>query len=218
MPPLVNVPASSEHVLYVFYVFENTQPTKHLDRANEHLANLVYLQQFCSKCEIISDIEQVCIQCWKLIHSFWDEPVGNVLGYLCEFRSWVEKIIVIAHNANAFDLHFIPKRDIFPKWQVELIMNAMKIMCMWVESLVFLDSVSFLPFALRNLPEAFGLTVAKSWYTLYFNTRANLDYIGKIPDISYYGVDEMSAIERNEFLAWYEDQKDDFIDNRRVLE
>ena len=68
--------------------------------------------------------------------------------------------------------------------------------------LVFLDSVSFLPFPLRKLPETFGLTVAKSWYPHYSNTRANLDYVGNIPVIKYYGVDEMSASERNEFLAW----------------
>ena len=89
-------------------------------------------------------------------------------------------------------------------------MNGLKIMCMRVEHLVFLDSVSFLPFTLRNLPEAFGLTVAKSWYPHYFNTRANLEYVGKIPGITYYGLDEMSASERNEFLAWYEGQDEVF--------
>ena len=62
---------------------------------------------------------------------------------------------------------------------------------------MFLASISFLPFALRKLPETFGLTVAKSWYMHYFNTRPNLDYVGKIPDISYYGVKEMSASERS---------------------
>ena len=87
---------------------------------------------------------------------------------------------------------------------------------MRVEHLVLLDSVSFLPFALRKLPEAFGLTVAKSWYPHYFNTLANLDYIGNIPDITYYGVDEVSGSERNEFLAWYEGQKDEVFINRRV--
>ena len=97
------------------------------------------------------------------------------------------KIVVIAHNAKAFDLHFILNRAFLMKWQVELIMNGLKIMCMRVEHLVFLDSASFLPFALRKLPEAFGLTVGKSWYPHYFNMRANLDYLGNIPDIAYYG-------------------------------
>ena len=75
----------------------------------------------------------------------------------------------------------------------------------------------FLPFALRKLREAFGLTVAKSWYPRYFNTRAYIDYVGKIPNISYYGVDEMSASERSDFVAWYEGQnKVEVFDNRRV--
>ena len=78
---------------------------------------------------------------------------------------------------------------------------------------MFLDSVSFLPIALRKLPEAFGPTVAMSWYPHYFNTRVILEYVGKNPD-----VDEMGASERNKFLVWYEGQKDEVFDNKRVLE
>ena len=89
---------------------------------------------------------------------------------------------------------------------------------MRVEHLVFLDSVPFLPFAVRKLPESFGLSIANYWYTHYINTRANLDYVGKIPDITYNGVDEMSGSERNEFLAWYEGQKHVVFDNIRVQE
>ena len=89
---------------------------------------------------------------------------------------------------------------------------------MRVEHLVFLDSVSLLPFALRKLPEVFGPTVAYSWYPHYFNTRANLDYLGKIPDLSYYSVYEMSGSERKDFFAWYEGQKDEVFDKKRQLE
>jgi len=133
-----------------------TQNTKRSDTTNEHVPNLVCLQQFCSKCENISEIRQECIQCGKRVHSFLDDPVGDMLKYLCESRPWTEKIVVIAHNAMAFDLHFILNRAILIKWKVELIMNGLKIMCMRVEHLVFLDSVSILPFALRKLPEALG--------------------------------------------------------------
>ena len=56
--------------------------------------------------------------------------MGDTLSYLCESRPWVEKIVVIAHNTKAFDFHFILNRAIVLKWQVELIMNGMKIMCM----------------------------------------------------------------------------------------
>ena len=37
---------------------------------------------------------------------------------------------------------------------------------------------------------------------------ANLDYVAKIRNITYYGVDEMIVSERKEFLALYEVQKD----------
>jgi len=73
-----------------------------------------------------------------------------------------------------------------------------------MEHLLFLDSVSFLHRSLRKIPEAFGLAASKSWYPLYFNTVKNLDYIGLIPDASYYGTNEMSETERRDFLAWYE--------------
>ena len=76
-----------------------------------------------------------------------ERSCGSMLSYLYESQPWVEKIVVIAHNAKAFDLHFILNRAIRLKWQVELIMNGMKIMCKRVEHLVFLDGVSFLPFA-----------------------------------------------------------------------
>ena len=74
-------------------------------------------------------------------------------------------------------------------------------MCMKLDHLVFLDSVSFLPCPLHKLPEAYGLTASKSWYPHYFNTEGNLNYIGLIPDVSYYGVDEMGEAERSEFIA-----------------
>jgi hypothetical protein len=68
------------------------------------------------------------------------------------------------------------------------------------------------------LPEAFGLQVSKSWYPHYFNTEENLDYIGTILDITYYGASEMAESERIDFLEWYEGQKVEVFDNRRVLE
>jgi len=85
---------------------------------------------------------------------------------------------------------------------------------MTVHHLTFLDSISFLPMALRKLPEAFGLIACKSWYAHFFNTQANRDYFGPIPGIEEYGADQMSE---SEFMAWYDTQKDKVFDNRHVL-
>ena len=83
-----------------------------------------------------------------------------MLTCLCKPRPWVKKIVAIAHNAKAFDLHFNLNRAVLLKWQPELIVNGLKIMCMKMQYLVFLESVSFLPFPLCKLPEAFGPSVS----------------------------------------------------------
>ena len=142
---------------------------------------------------------------------------GELLSYLTEPRPWANKIIDIAYNAKSFDLHFILNRAILFKWKPYLIMNGLKIMCMKMEHQVFSDSVSFLLFPPGRLPEAFCVTVAKSWYPHYFNTEDNIDYIGPLAGVSYCVVNEMDEGERNEFLEWYATQKPPF-DNRRVLE
>ena len=83
--------------------------------------------------------------------------MGELLLYLLQPRPRANKIVAIAHNAKAFDLHFIMNRAIMLKSKPELIMRGLKIMCMKMEHMVFLDSVSFLPCALRKPPKAFGL-------------------------------------------------------------
>ena len=123
MRPLVNAQTYNEHVLHVFYDFENMQDTKHSDKKNVHVPNLVCLQQFCSKCENISDMELDCVQCGKRKHSFWDDPEGDTLISLCESRPWIEKLIVIAHIAEAFDLHFTLNIAFLLNLEVELNMN-----------------------------------------------------------------------------------------------
>jgi len=84
--------------------------------------------------------------------------------------------------------------------------------------MIFIDSLSYLLMPLRKLPEAFGISVTKSWYPHHFNTKTNLDYVGPFTDVSYFGADEMSPSERREFMTWYDDQKNKVFDNRLVLE
>jgi hypothetical protein len=95
-------------------------------KRQQHVPNLVCVQQFCSQCEDNPDIDQDCPQCGKRKHSFWEDPVGDLLTYLCKTRSWANRVIAIAHNAKAFDLQFILSRAIFLKWRPELIMNGIK--------------------------------------------------------------------------------------------
>jgi len=104
------------------------------------------------------------------------------------------------------------------KWKPELILNGLQIVSMNIEQMLFIDSVSYLPMPLRKLLEAFGLVATKSWYPHYFNKDTNLKYVGPIPDVSYFGVDEMSISERRESMTWYDDQKNKVFKNKLVLE
>ena len=156
------------------------------------------------------------MRCGQRKHSFWDDPLGELLLYVREPRPLANKILTITHNAKFFDLHFFLNRAIMLNWKPELIRSGLKIMCIKMEHLVLLDNVSLLPFTLRKLPETFGLSASKSWYPHYFNTEENLNYVGTIPNISFYGVDEMREDERKEFLVWYESQRYDTSWNRTV--
>jgi len=112
MPPLKDVlPSAGDKVLYVFYDFETIQTTRYSDKAALHIPALVCLQQFCSQCEYAEN----CVRCGKRKHLFWTDPEGDMLSYLCEPHPWANKIVAIAHNAKAFDLHFIPNTAILLK-------------------------------------------------------------------------------------------------------
>ena len=45
------------------------------------------------ECEDVEDTERDCARCGKRKHTFWDEPVADMLPSLCEQRPWVNKII-----------------------------------------------------------------------------------------------------------------------------
>ena len=129
MRPLKDaLPPAGDKVLYVFYDFETTQNTRYTDAANLHVLNLVYVQQFCSRCEDQGYVVD-CVRCGRRKYSFWEDPAGELLSYLTEPHPWANGIVAIAHNANALDLHFILNRAILLKWKPELIMNRLKIMC-----------------------------------------------------------------------------------------
>jgi len=131
--PLKDVlPDASDKVLYVFYDFETTQNTKYSNKATLHVPDLVYVHQFCSRCEDAEDCGE-CVRCGQRKHSFWDDPLRDMLTYLCKPRPSADKIVAIAHNAKAFDLHFILNRAILLKWKPERIMSGLKIMCMKME-------------------------------------------------------------------------------------
>ena len=75
-----------------------------------HVPNLVCIEQFCSRCENIRDINIDCKQYGTLKHAFGDDPVGDLFIYLCKSRPLCDQIVVIAHKAKEFDLRFFTQQ------------------------------------------------------------------------------------------------------------
>ena len=120
--------------------------------------------------------------------------------------------VAIAHNARAFDGHFIlgycVQNGIYPN----VVYSGSKIMKMTIEQgigLRFIDSLSHLPLPLRKLPSALklGTTVRKGDFPHLATCRENAEYVGPYFDASFYGIDSRSSEERSEFLQWHAQKK-----------
>ena len=72
--------------------------------------------------------------------------------------------------------------------------------------------------ALEKFPKTFGLTEMKKGFWCHkFNSRENNEYIGSMPDRSYYSPEFFSDSKRQEFDIWYENQKNEIFDFKKEL-
>ena len=121
-----------------------------------------------------------------------------------------------AHSLRSYDsfliLDYLYKNAIIPS----IIPNGSKNMSIEVPhyKMKFLDSINFIPTALKNLPKMFGLSeLAKGYFPHLFNTKANQNVkLDHLPDESYYSPDSMKSDDRAKFKAWYDENKDQPFD------
>ncbi|KAG8170641.1 hypothetical protein JTE90_011559 [Oedothorax gibbosus] len=116
----------------------------------------------------------------------------------------------IAHNMKGFDGQFILRWLLERGHEPSVIPQGSKLMCVDFSplSIKLIDSFNFLPMALSQFPKTFGITeLEKGYFPHLFNTAENQDYIGPLPDASYYSTDTMSVTARENFFAWYKERK-----------
>jgi hypothetical protein len=102
--------------LYIFFDMECTQDPEKFDASFENVPNLVCVQQMCSKCEAVDDVNVDCEQCGKRVHTFWHDPVGKFIDYLRLSRLFADTIFVISHNSRAYDAQFLLRRFLELMW------------------------------------------------------------------------------------------------------
>jgi len=149
-----------------------------------------------------------------------DGEMKEFKGESCieDFVKWVEdlqemsgrKLIVVAHNFKGYDSYFLLEeyynQMILPKQLV----NGAKILFMSVGNIHFKDSLCFLPMALAEFTNTFGLDeLKKGFFPHFFNRSENQQYVGPLPEPHYYDPDGMSPQRKKEFDKWYNERKEE---------
>ena len=145
-----------------------------------------------------------------------------------EFCQWLlqdqhSNFTAIAHNSKAYDAYFIYnyllENSIIPE---PIIFSGSKIMYMKVGrnlNMRIIDSLNFLPMPLANFPKCFELDeLKKGFFPHYFNIPENQEVVlDKLPDVEYYDPDSMSSSHREEFMIWYNREKNNYFDFKKEI-
>ena len=216
---------SLKSILYIFYDLECRQESvigyKDEEGAKmypikEHEPNLCVFQQKCDQCIENEDLYfcQICKLSTNILKG--DEIIPKFLQHVLKVRKIFNKVIVIAHNGQAYDHQFILHYILKKKTQLspELIMRGTKILAMYLSNVKFIDSINYFPMALSKLPKAFDLpsVLKKGYFPYLFNTKENEKYVGKLPALEFYSPDTMKTEERDIFLKWYSEHKNYIFD------
>ncbi|XP_034236318.1 uncharacterized protein LOC117642344 [Thrips palmi] len=133
--------------------------------------------------------------------------MSQFITYLQSFGAKTE-LLIVAHNAKAFDAVFVLQELVARRLKPELVLNGAKILNMKLNTWSFIDSLMFLPMPLSALPKAFGLTeLKKGYFPFLANTREYYNYEGApFPEREMYCVSGMKAQSAIEFNRWYDEQ------------
>ena len=81
-----------------------------------------------------------------------------------------------------------------------------------------IDSFNHLPMSLSKLPRAFGLDeIKKGYFAHLFNIEQNPNYLGPYPDAKLYSPELMTVENREIFLNWYKEKKEDVFDFKQEM-
>ncbi|XP_031355210.1 uncharacterized protein LOC116179552 [Photinus pyralis] len=195
--------------VFVFYDFECRQDEQFENRPNTyvHIPNLCVAQHVCKTCIVNNkDINMPCDNCGNRQHIFKTAPVDELLSLVSSLAKKNRDVVAIAHNSKGYDSIFILKEMMKTPsaWNPEIIATGTKITSLACNNNIrFIDSLNFIPIPLSAFPKTFNFEGSKGHFPHFFNTVANQDYVGPMPAPHFYGCDEMSAKNREDFLEWY---------------
>ncbi|KAB0799442.1 hypothetical protein PPYR_07322 [Photinus pyralis] len=199
----------SKDFVFVFYDFECRQDEQFENRVDTyvHVPNLCVAQQLCKSCITTNtNINIPCDKCGPRQHIFKQDPVNELLSLVSSLARKSRDVVAIAHNSKGYDSIFILKEMMKTPsaWNPDIIATGTKITSLTCNNNVrFIDSLNFMPVPLSALPKTFSFPGCKGYFPHFFNTLENANYIGPLPAPHFYGAEEMSAKNREDFLKWY---------------
>ena len=199
------------HYSYVFYdieTFKEDTPTNNFGFLFRPV--VIVSQQVCTKCintEIEND-DYYCdgeLGCGPRTRVFSDlNNCANLfLDFLDKFHKDTKKsntVTVVSHNGSAFD-NVIMFNSVLHRNDFE-VSNVLKrqtsLLSMTLNnSIHFRDSCLYLKTSLKKMPKIFGIEdrLKKTDFPYNFLTEATWDYIGPIPDLSFFETDGKTPAE-----------------------
>src|SRR6266436_1300524 len=210
--------------VFVFYDFECFIDTTNGNKI--HQPNLCCVNVVCDYCwnnDSQKKIYKYCQQCKGEENEFVGiDCVDQFLKYLFtdldyklkQLKQSTQlkdniKVKVIAHNSKSYDSQFIINYFLKNNVKPTIIKKGSKILSLQYKNFNFIDSLSFLPMPLKNLPKTFGIeNCEKGDFPHLFNTPENwYKQLDTLPHINYYQINLKKPIERLEFIKWYNNNK-----------
>ena len=192
-----------------------------------HEPDLLCSLVVCNKCYLAANVREkdvdgiflplkqgdcaTCLEYRKEFHGRscvkdFGDYLYNTLGPNVIVQDSDAVIRVFAHNFKGYDGRFV-LRDLFNR-QMEsqkLIMQGSKITCLKVANITFQDSLNLFQCALSKLPKSFSFEqrCMKGMFPFLFNTPEHAGYIGKTPDISFYGYDSKKPADQDQLRKFH---------------
>lgn len=155
----------------------------------------------------------------QIYHNFDDETLDVVeqfLDFLLNTGPQNILTVVISHNGGRYDIHMCLERLHDKNVPVNLIMTGLKIYSAEIRGnhtrqVIFKDSCNFFCGPLSGLPKTFGIqniVKDKPFFPHYYNKKENLNIVrSSLPPTKYYGVKYLKPKTREDFINWYNTNK-----------
>jgi G:T-mismatch repair DNA endonuclease (very short patch repair protein) len=188
---------------------------RHRGKSQTHVNSIVYDPVHnVHRCTLGEHIMEQHYFGQNIIGRFYDDAAK--LSKQPEGRANKDKpmrlVVAIAHNSRGYDSQFLLRHLYSHRIKPDnVFQKGMKLISLHVTPhLRFEDSFSFLSFPLSNFPKAFDLPedVSKQYFPYLLNTPENQWYdTPHLPPLKYYEPEMMPTEKRKNFLAWYENNK-----------